>query len=295
MRIVFIGTVEASFQMLKCLLEGNTKVVGVVTTMDHGINSDYADLVPICKQHQTPFLLTTNVNAQETIDWVKSLAPDVIFCLGWSRLIKSELLQLAPLGVIGYHPAALPKNRGRHPLIWALVLGLEKTASTFFFMDEGVDSGDIMSQQEIIISDVDDAQTLYNKVIETGKKQLLEMIPALNSGQYQRIPQQDSRANLWRKRGIQDGKIDWRMSAKSIHNLARGLTRPYIGAHFLKDGQNYKVWKTRVIDCHGLDNIEPGKVVNAVEQSVLIVKCGKGCVELLDVEPALPLSAGDYL
>ena len=69
------------------------------------------------------------------------------------------------MGVIGYHPAALPKNRGRHPLIWALVLGLKKTASSFFIMDERADSGDVISQEEIIINDDDDASSLYAKMI----------------------------------------------------------------------------------------------------------------------------------
>ena len=93
-----------------------------------------------------------------------SLAPDVIFCFGWSRLIKKTLLNIAPLGVIGFHPALLPANRGRHPLIWSLILGLKESGSTFFFMDEGADSGDILSQLNVSISEMDDAGTLYVNV-----------------------------------------------------------------------------------------------------------------------------------
>jgi len=151
MKIVFIGTVQFSLHMLETLLNQQAQVVGVITDCDHGINADYADLKPVCEKHGIEVLLTSNVNASDTIDWVRKLSPDVVFCFGWSHLIKQELLHLPPMGVIGYHPAALPKNRGRHPLIWALILGLNETASTFFFMDEGADSGDIISQTTVPI------------------------------------------------------------------------------------------------------------------------------------------------
>ena len=88
-------------------------------------------------------------------------------------------MDLPLLGVIGFHPAALPANRGRDPIIWALVLGLQETASTFFFMDEGADSGDIISQEYLIITDSDDAGILYEKITQTALKQLREFVPRL--------------------------------------------------------------------------------------------------------------------
>ena len=88
----------------------------------------------------------------------------MIFCFGWSSLLKERVLNIPPMGVIGYHPAKLPENRGRHPLIWAIALGLENSASTFFFMDKGADSGDILSQVDFNISYQDDAQSVYQKV-----------------------------------------------------------------------------------------------------------------------------------
>ena len=100
-------------------------------------------------------------------------------------------------------------------------------------MDEGADSGDILSQKIISISDEDDALSLYNKVINTAKGQLEEFIPALQNNSYQRLPQDHSLANYWRKRTYKDGEIDWRMSLRNIYNLVRALTRPYVGAHFI--------------------------------------------------------------
>ena len=295
MKIIFIGTIEFSLQMLITLLENNTEIVGVVTDNDNGMNSDYANLVPLCEKYKIPYLLTNDINRQVTIDWIDALTPNVILCLGWSRLINYNLLQLPPLGVIGYHPAELPKNRGRHPLIWALILGLKKTSSTFFFMDKGVDSGDIISQQEVVISDDDDAQSLYRKILKVAKKQLLEIIFTLNKGQIQRIQQDHSKANIWRKRGYRDGEVHWNMSARQIYNLVRGLSYPYVGAHFFIEGYEYKVWKIEIIDCQGVDNIECGKIVDIDNRGKVIIKCADGCVKLLDVDPIMTVSIGEYL
>lgn len=293
MRIVFIGAVMFSEKTLKKLIEIHADVAGVCTLEESPFNSDHVDLTPFCRKHNIPVKYTTDINSDESIGWIKALAPDVIFCFGWSRLLKSELLNLAPLGVVGYHPAALPANRGRHPIIWALILGLDKTASTFFFMDEGADSGDILSQCPITISESDDAGVLYQRITEAALEQMEEFVPVLESDNYQRIPQDHSKANYWRKRGKKDGQIDWRMTARSIHNLVRGLTKPYIGAHFELDGEIIKVWETTVVE-NSRKNIEPGKVLTANESGT-VVKAGEDSVRLIKTEPILEIQPGRYL
>jgi methionyl-tRNA formyltransferase len=152
MRIVFIGTVEFSLKSLEKLIFLDANIVGVCTKELSKINSDFADLVPLCQENQIPYRLVTDINSRENLEWIGNLNPDIIFCFGWSSLIKKELLELAPMGIVGYHPAKLPENRGRHPLIWALFLGMKQSASTFFFMDEGADSGDILSQVDFEIN-----------------------------------------------------------------------------------------------------------------------------------------------
>ena len=195
--------------------------------------------------------------------------------------------------MIGFHPAALPANRGRHPIIWALVLGLQETASTFFFMDEGADSGDIISQEYLKITDSDDAGILYEKIIQTALKQLREFVPRLAQGNCQRMLQDTTRANVWRKRRKPDGCIDWRMAAVSIHNLVRGLSRPYVGAHFECGEEEIKVWRTSV-ETDALENIEPGKVLECSENGIL-VKAGIGAIRLLEIEPSISIRVGEYL
>lgn len=293
MRIIFIGTVEFSRSALACLFAMNAEVVGVCTLRESKFNADYVDLSVISETHGIPWIYTDDINSLEVLDWIQKKKPDVIFCFGWSRLLKQALLRCAPMGVVGFHPAALPANRGRHPLIWALVLGLEKTASTFFFMDSGADSGDILSQREIIIDEEDDARSLYNKVINSALDQIVEFVPQLAAGLNQRSKQESRLANTWRKRGSADGQIDWRMSARSIHNLVRGLTEPYVGANFIVDGQEIKVWKTAIV-YDAPQNIEPGKIYMSID-SKLVVKCGENAICLVSIEPSIELIVGKYL
>jgi methionyl-tRNA formyltransferase len=293
MRIVFIGAVEFSLMALKCLVEQGAEVVGVCTLRESKSHSDFGHVGAFSISKKIPTLYVDDINSLEALNWISKKSPDVIFCFGWSRLIKKDLLELTSLGVIGFHPAALPANRGRHPIIWALVLGLKKTASTFFFMDAGADSGDILSQQDLIIEDQDDSRSLYDKITVVALSQITEFLPQLAAGSFQKIRQNDGLANTWRKRNFDDGKIDWRMSAQDIHNLVRGLSKPYIGAHFLIGGREIKVWKTAII-ANALSNIEPGKVLAQTKESI-VVKCGSGAISLLITEPKLKIAEGTYL
>ena len=153
MRIFFIGCVEFSFHSLQQLVRMDSNIVGVATKSISKFNSDHLDLSPFCLENGIPCKSVEDINSEKTIEWIKQLAPDVICVFGWSYLLKAEILGVPKMGVIGFHPTLLPRNRGRHPLIWALVLGLKQTGTTFFKMDEGADSGNILSQKVISIED----------------------------------------------------------------------------------------------------------------------------------------------
>jgi methionyl-tRNA formyltransferase len=116
----------------------------------------------------------------------------------------------------------------------------------------------------------------------------------LASGQFSRIPQDHGQANYWRKRSEKDGQIDWRMSAASIHNLVRALTRPYPGADCNFEGSKIKIWKTELRPQHCPANIEPGKVLNT-EGNTILIKCGEGALRLMDHEFSSIPPKGSYL
>lgn len=175
MRVFFIGCVAFSHTCLQTLLELQSKmqnlhIAGVATKERSSFNADFCDLAPLCKTYQIPYIYVENINAPTTLEFIRSCQADVIYCFGWSALIKHELLSTYP--IVGYHPASLPNNRGRHPVIWALALGLKQSASTFFLMDEGADSGAILSQVPFEIGFEDNAQSLCTKIESMAQKQI---------------------------------------------------------------------------------------------------------------------------
>jgi methionyl-tRNA formyltransferase len=256
-------------------------------------NNDFKDLTSICKNNHIPIKYIEDINSNDSLGWIKNCKPDIIFCFGWSNLIKDELLNLAPMGIVGFHPAYLPKNRGRHPLIWALVLGLKKSASTFFFMDDGADSGDILSQKEFNILYEDDANSLYQKVINVALEQIEEFVPQLENKNYLRVEQNHLLANIWRKRAKVDGIIDFRMTSNAIYNLVRGLTKPYIGASVVYDDTEIIVWKVEEIEIN-MTNIEFGKILE-VKDNMILVKTYDNAIRLIEHEFKILPKVGEYL
>lgn len=293
MKILFMGTVEFSYKTLEKLIELNAEIVGVCTKKVSNFNSDFADLAPLCTKVNIPLRYVDDINSTESIDWIKSLKPDIIFCFGWSSLIKKDLLNLPQMGVVGYHPALLPKNRGRHPIIWALALGLKASGSTFFFMTEGADDGDILSQEEVEIFYEDDARSLYDKVLATALKQIEYFLPKLQNNSFQSFKQNNSLANTWRKRGKLDGKIDFRMTSAAIYNLVRALTKPYIGAHIEYNGKDVSVWKVKEVDFNW-ENIEHGKVLEN-DGRTIIVKTYDKAIKIIEHDFVELPKIGEYL
>lgn len=280
MKAVFIGSVKFSEEILIKIIEIGVKVEGIVTKGASNFNSDFVDLSDIGIANNIPYLHAKDINSFEVIDWVIKKNPDIIFCFGWSQLLKKEILEIPAKGVVGYHPARIPKNRGRHPLIWAIILGLEETASTFFMMNEGADTGDIISQKPVKINYEDYANNVYERIIHTAKGQIEDLMPSLISNNIEKVSQDLKAGNCWRKRFKEDGKIDFRMSSKNIYNLVRALSRPYIGAHIEHQGKDIKVWKT-VPSKFEPKNIEPGKIL-AIDGKKIKVKTSDSAIWLIE-------------
>lgn len=293
MRVFFIGCVKSSYVFLEALIKAGADVVGVVTKEESKFNADFCDLSPLCKSNNIPVFYTANSKEDDMYNFVKECAPDLAFCLGWSYLIEERVIKLPKFGFVGYHPAELPNNRGRHPIVWALVLGLSETASTFFMIDNTADTGDIVSQKKVNILYEDDAESLMDKLLDIGAKQLKQLYEDFCTGAVKRINQDSSAGNSWRKRGKIDGQIDWRMSSRSIYNLVRALTKPYIGAHFLHGDSEIKVWKVEEIVTNNYENIEPGKILE-VSKDYAIVKAGDNLIKLIQYDD-VQLIEGEYL
>jgi methionyl-tRNA formyltransferase len=293
MKIVFIGALEFSKKALQKLIELNADVVGVCTLKKSKFNSDFADLRPLCKKNKIPINFVNEINSIDNCNWIKSLNPEIIFCFGWSHILKKKILSLAPMGVLGFHPTKLPQNRGRHPLIWSLALGLNKSASTFFFIDEGADSGEILSQKDFNILESDNARILYDKVVNIALTQIEEFLPQLQKKTFNVEKQNHEKSNTWRKRGKADGLIDFRMTSEAIYNLVNALTKPYVGAHVIYKEREIIVWKVKIIKNKDI-NLESGKILD-IEENEIMVKTYDGAIKIIHHEFKKLPKVGEYL
>lgn len=294
MKILFIGCVESSYRLLKKLIAMDAEIVGVITKQKSDFNADFSDLRPLCEECGIPYLYDTGNNDTKQTAFVKKWKPDIGYCFGWSKLLKQDFIGLFPEGIVGYHPAELPLNRGRHPIIWALALGLEQTASTFFMLSAEADTGDIVSQQIVSIDYTDHAGSLYDKLMCTAEMQVEQLWEAFENRCVERVPQEILKGNVWRKRTREDGRIDWRMSSRAIYNLVRALTRPYAGAHFIYKGRDVKVWRVEEIRVCGYENIEPGKVLQVNANGRIDVKVSDSIIRIMEADECA-VTCGEYL
>lgn len=295
MRVGFIGCVESSRVALEGLLDvDGIEVVAVVTKEKSSVNSDFVDLSPICMKNDIPYHFENPCSRDQSIEFLNDYSLDLIFCIGWSYLLGSNMLQVAKQGVIGFHPAKLPQNRGRHPIIWALALGLEETASTMFKMDEGADSGPIVSQEIILISSNDTAETLYKKIKLKLSHQIKQLAKDFINDRVIYTEQEHTKASYWRKRSRLDGMIDFRMSDIAVHNLVRALAPPYPCAEIFYKNEHIRVIRSSISNETYSLNVEPGKVLKKNKKWLLVKTSGSNSIWIETINET-DVSVGDYI
>jgi methionyl-tRNA formyltransferase len=288
MRIVFIGAVDFSAHCLKEILKNQVNVVAIFTIADSraSMHADFANLSEIAQPDNIPIHNVRNINHPHNIQRIQSYRPDIIFVFGWSQLISQTIINIPPQGCIGTHPALLPQNRGRHPIVWALVEGLKETGLTFFYIDEGTDSGDILWQKACSITLEDTAATLYKKIKALASEGISGFLPLLEHNQAQRVPQDHNKATYWRKRTEKDGEIDWTSSNQTTYNLIRALTHPYVGAHTYHQNSVVKVWQAQLSNTPLPTRSQqaPGTVVHITSDGHLHVKTSDHLLVILEYE-----------
>ena len=278
------------------LSDDRFKLVGVVTDIKQGQNDDFVDLKYFCKKKKINLLKIEDINSEKVHNWILLKKPDYIFCMGYSKIIKNPLIKSFKNKIVGFHPTLLPQNRGKHPIIWSIILGLKHIGSTFFMITEKIDSGNIIHQKTIKILKSDTAKTLYDKITFVACLQLKKIYKNLKTKDFLNKKQIIKKGNLWRKRNFKDGLIDWRMSNIQIHDLIRALTKPYCGAVFLHKNKYYKVYSSEIVKnrTKKYQNIEYGKIVKVFNKEI-VVKCGNGLIKLKNIKPNLFVTKGKYL
>ena len=252
MRIALVGAVEGSLWALRAMIDAGHAPVAVATLAPElsKRHSDFVDLAPLVAEHDIPLVHVRNINEPEAIAAIGAQKPDYIFVVGWSQICGPEFCQLAPGRVIGYHPTALPRLRGRAAQPWTILSDEKITAGTLFWVDDGVDSGEILEQRFFHVAPRETAQTLYQKHMQTLDTMIRASLNSLASGNPPRIKQDETCATYAARRGPEDGQIDWSASATDIDRLIRAVGKPYPGAFTSHAGKRLVIWQAAPIANH---------------------------------------------
>ncbi len=265
-KIGFIGGVEVSWYCLEAICVYGIKPV-IVFSYDESLKhrSGYKSFDDLALKYGFEIVKTRDINSEENIQILKEKSLDVLFVIGWSQLVKKEILDITSMGCIGVHPTKLPEGRGRAPIPWTLIKGLEKSAVTIFFLDEGADSGNIILQKDLYISIHDDAKSLYKKVLDIHIELINEVLLKILNDNVKSQPQDNTQATYWKKRKPEDGIIEWSKKTIELYNWIRALTHPYPGAFTFYNGKRIYIWKAEAVNV-SRDNLEkePGKIIGKV-------------------------------
>ncbi len=246
MKIIFISGIIFGSKILTKILDSDFQISAIFSYRDDKkhLYSDYYDFDCLANLHGINNFKVDKINDQKNIDIIKSLDPDLILVMGWSQLLKNEIINIPKIGVIGSHPTELPKYRGRAPIPWTILKDLKKSALTFFWIGEGVDNGDLLDQQFFEISENDDAESLYNKIIALGEQMIINNLRLLKQNTIKKFKQDESKfLEYWPKRTPEDGKITWSDNTTNILKLIRASTNPYPGAFTFYKNIKIIIWK----------------------------------------------------
>jgi methionyl-tRNA formyltransferase len=286
MRALVVGAVEGTQVAVQTIaaVPGWT-VCGVMTLPadKSARHSDFVDLAADAGKANARVIYASNSNSDDACKAVEELAPDYTFVIGWSQICGPEFRAAAKGHVIGYHPAALPRLRGRAALPWTILLDEKITASTLFWIDDGVDSGDILAQKFFHVAPRETATSLYQKHMLALQAILQATLPSLKDGEEVRQLQDEACATYATKRVPADGRIDWQRPAQEIDRLVRAVGRPYPGAftHF-KDGQ-IVIYTSNIRDGAAMHAL-PGQIVERRDGSFSVM-CGDGMIlDIADYE-----------
>ena len=231
-----------------------------------------------------PFLPCKNVNDLNFINSLSQYHPDILVSMSFNQILKKEIIEYAPKGFINCHAGALPFYRGRNPLNWALINGAESFGITVHYVDEGIDTGDIVEQRTYPITLTDNYESLLSQAIRECSKVLFSAINKIESGFFERIKQSDIHpiGTYFGIRTEGDENINFSWSALRVHNFIRAIAYPGPGARFLIDVQEYAIESAHLID-HAPNYIATcGEVVGRSAGGV-VVKVGDSSIRITSI------------
>ena len=306
MNILFMGTPDFAQESLKVLCENNYNILGVVTKIDtpkgRGMKLAKSEVKIYAEEKGLKIFQPEKVkNNTEFINEIKSLNPDLIVVVAYGKILPKDILDIPKYGCVNVHASLLPKYRGAAPIQWSVLNGDKVTGITTMYMDIGMDTGDIIMQEELEIGENETTGELWDRLKVLGGKLLLKTVQEIenNDGKVERIKQGDdfTIAPMLNK---EMAVIDFNKTANEIHNLVRGLN-PIMGAITFIDDKKYKIWKTEVVkedlEIENIEEKENGEVVLSDQKKGLFIKTNNGIIKVLEIQGdnGKRLNIGDFL
>ncbi|MDL2205509.1 methionyl-tRNA formyltransferase [Eubacteriales bacterium OttesenSCG-928-N13] len=285
MRIVFMGTPEFAVPSLQALIDHDYQVVGVFTQPDRPAGRGNRVIEPPIKQlagrYAIPVYQFERVRRPEGIEAMQALSPDLIITAAFGQILPQKLLDIPPMGTINVHASLLPKHRGAAPINWSIIEGDIWCGVTTMQTDAGLDTGHMLLRKKRKIRPDETAGELTDRMAQLGAELLIETLKALDQGDIKPIRQRKYRASYQPMLNKQVGKIDFTQSPAQVVNLVRGVN-PWPGAFAMLPEGTLKVWQAKVSDCD-LPG-KPGEVLVSSAKQGLIVRCGDGAIELIEIQ-----------
>ena len=306
MKVVFMGTPDFAEKSLRSLVKAKYDVIGVVTNPDKPKGRGMKMVASPVKQYALekglkiyqPEKVRKNT---EFIEEIKGLSPDVICVVAYGKILPKEILEIPKLGCINVHGSLLPKYRGAAPIQWAVLNGDKTTGVTTMYMDEGMDTGDMILKQEVEIGEDETTGELWDKLAKIGGELLVKTLKEIEKGTAPR-QKQGEEFTLAPMLSKDMAKIEWnKKTAQEIKNLVRGLN-PIMGAYTFLNGKKIKFWKVDLakedeIIAENLGFLGNGAVLLADSKDGLYIKAKEGIIKVLEIqgENAKRMSIQDYL
>lgn len=291
LHLVFVGDRHYSPYILDRLLEmGYT--IPLVIGSDAVDRPNGRSLEAICDAHRIELLSPADVEDADVLSKLRDAAPTLGLCVGWTRILQGDLLDVPEFGFLGIHASSLPRGRGGAPVNWAIIHGADSVGVSLFELVGEVDHGNVLAQTSVPIEERDTVETVYDRVITASigllERCLTDLEGALETAEEQRFVDATYRP----QRKPMDGLIDWNRPADGQHDWVRALTKPYPGAFTFLGGEKLKVWS---LDDRGesTDGVD-GEILDVADGRGLDVASGGGVVRLQRVQgESLPATWAD--
>ena len=292
-----MGTPEFAVKTLEILVEKHT-VTAVVTQTDkpkgRGKKVMFSPVKEKALEYGLPVIQPISAKDPEFIEELRTYEADIFVVAAYGQILTEEVLFMPKFGSVNVHGSLLPKYRGAGPIQWSIINGDRVTGVTIMYMEKGLDSGDMIIKEEIIISDDDTYGTLGEKMSEVGADLLIKALELIELGMAEREPQNHSQSTYAPMLSRETGHIDWSKTSREISCLIRGLD-PQPGAYTLYNDEVLKIWEVKILDKE-YNNKSFGEIVETNKQG-FVVKTGDGAVvvTVLQAKGGKVMSADAYM